>query len=388
MNFVDKVSSTSRPVVIFGASIVGKIILDALDVLNIKPSFFCDNDRKKQQVPFYGYEVVPFERLCAEKHDALVIVAAGRYFEEISRQLRTAGFEDIYNAEGVIRCINFKNVPFEKLESIIWYLPKIGLLSKVMDLPEDSFLLPRLNVVITSRCTLKCKNCSSLIGFYQKTTDFDTGRILKAIDRIFSCVDLAYHVELLGGEPFLNKDFPIIAGHLLHTGKILHIDVITNGTLVPAEKDLEIFKDKRISVVIDDYGELSTKMNALIKTLESLNVGYRINRHWAWADLGGFEERGSNPQQMTELFGKCNFNSCSELLDGRLYRCPRSSHGTNTGLVPEYKNDFIDVLDESLDRNSLKKNLKSFFYDKQFIYSCNHCDGNTVGSLTLSPAEQ
>lgn len=388
MNFIKTVSSTSRPVVIFGASIIGKIILDSLDILNVKPLCFCDNDNKKYDEPFHGYKVISLKKLCTEHPDALVVIAAGRYFEEIKQQLSNACFDKIFSDADVIACIDLKNVSSSKLDKIIWHLPKVGMLSKIMDLPKNCLHLPRLNVVVTTRCTLKCKHCSSLITYYDKQSDFDTSRIINSLDRIFSAVDLIDHVELLGGETFLNKDLPLITKHLLDSGKILHIDVITNGTLVPSNEILAAFKHKRVSVVIDDYGELSKKTGALSSLLDKRGIDYRINKHWAWADLGGFESRNLTKGQLEELFVKCNFNSCSELLDGKLYRCPRSSHGTNTAAIPKYENDFIDILDMSVADEDLKKKLKTFFYKKKFIYACDHCSGNTRDSLTLTPAEQ
>jgi len=223
---------------------------------------------------------------------------------------------------------------------------------------------------------------------YESQADFDISRITRSLDRIFACADLVYHVELLGGELFLNKNLPLIAKHLLGSGKILHIDVITNGTVLPPDRVLESLKHESVSVVINDYGKLSKRTNSLLDALKHLGIDFRVNKHWAWADLGGFHSRNLSQEQLAELFAKCNFNSCTELLDGNLHRCPRSSHGTKTGLVPEYPGDFIDILDLSVTNDVLKERVRTFFYDKPFIRACDHCNGNTADSLTLTPAEQ
>lgn len=388
MDFLAKVSATSRPVVVFGASIIGKIIIDSLDILNVWPICFCDNDIQKQRELFHGYEVVSFERFCADHPDALVVIAAGRYFNEIRQQLSNAGFKDVYSDADVISCIDFKKTPRSKIEKIIWHLAKLGKLSEIRDLPVGSLHIPRLNIVVTSRCTLRCKHCSSLMPHYKTQSDFDTSKIASSLDRIFACADLVYHLELLGGEPFLNRNLPLIAKHLLDSEKILHIDVITNGTVLPPDRELEYLKHDCVSVVIDDYGKLSKKTALLSDALKRLGIDFRVNKHWAWADLGGFESRNLSKERLAELFAKCNFNSCAELLDGKLHRCPRSSHGTKTGLVPEYPGDFIDILDESVSNDILKEKLRAFFYDKKFIRTCDHCNGNTCDSLTLTRAEQ
>lgn len=386
--FLETLSEKPRPVIVFGASVIGKVVLDSLDILNIRPAAFCDNDVRKQSDLFYGYKVIPFKQMLEEYPSAIIIIAAGRYFDEIYKQLSTAGFTDIFSDSDVISCIDFKKTPYSKLERIMWHLAKIGKLSEMMGLPTNALHIPRLNVVVTTRCTLKCAQCSSLMTHYPKPSDFETSKILASLDKILSSVDLIYHVEVLGGEPFLHKDFSLITRRLLDSGKVLQVDLITNGTLVPSENELQALKHERLSVVIDDYGELSKKKVFLSDALRRHNVNFRISRHWAWADLGNFESRKRSKEQLTELFTKCNFNSCAELLDGVLYHCPRSSHGTKTGLVPSYAGDAIKISDMCSDRARAKESLRMFFYDTNFLYACNHCDGNTSDSLKLIPAEQ
>ena len=388
MNFHEEVAASSRPLVVFGASIIGKIILDSLDLLDIQPICFCDNDAQKQRELFHGYEVLSFERLLSSHPDALIVIAAGRYFKEIKYQLTNVGFNDIYSDADVINCIDFKKTPPSKLEKIVWHLAGLGKLSEIKDLPPGNLHIPRLNIVITSRCTLRCEHCSSLMPYYKKPSDFDTSGILDSIDRMFACVDLIYHVEVLGGEVFLNENLPLIVRHLLNLGKILHMDVITNGTVLPPDSVLESLKHDSVSVVIDDYGRLSKKKAVLSDALKRLGSDFRINKHWAWADLGGLQSRNRSEKQLAGLFSICNFNSCAELLDGRLYRCPRSSHGTKTERIPEYPGDFLDMADSSVGTHTLKEALRAFFYDKDFIHACDHCNGNTDDSLMLTPAEQ
>lgn len=386
--FLKALSAGSRPVVVFGASVLGKVVLDSLDLLNVRPVAFCDNDARKQKELFYDYKVIPFEKMREDYPDALVIIAAGRYFDEIRKQLSAAGYEDVFSDSDVISCLDFKTTPPSKLERILWHLAKIGKLSEMMNLPPGSLHVPRLNVVVTTRCTLKCTHCSSLMAHYRKPSDFDVLKILTALDKILSCVDLIYHVEVLGGEPFLHKDFSRIARHLLDSGKVLHVDIVTNGTLVPDAATLDSLKHERLSVVIDDYGPLSKALPFLSEALQRYGVNFRVNRHWAWANLGGFESRKRSEGALAELFAKCHFNSCAELLDGTLYHCPRSSHGTKTGLVPEYRGDMIHILDMNTDLVATKERLRTFFYETTFLGACDHCDGNTGDSLKLMPAEQ
>lgn len=388
MNFMETVSASGKPVVVFGASVTGKVVLDSLDMLHLRPACFCDNDRVKQRQRFHGYEVVSFERLCRDYPHAIMVIAAGRYFREIKQQLIGAGFKNIFNDADVIGCLDWKATPPDKLQKILWHAAKLGKLAQVMDIPEGALHVPRLNVVITSRCTLNCRHCSSLMPHYEAPSDFDLSTIVASLDTLFACADLVYHVELLGGEPFLNKDLPIIANHLLDSGRVLHMDVITNGTVLPPDWMLGALNRDAVSVVIDDYGKLSKKKGALSDALKRHGIDFRVNKHWAWADLGGFEARHLSEKALSQRFRQCNFNTCTELLDGKLYRCPRSSHGTNTGMIPEYAEDFLDISPSSPSDPFIKESVRDFLCDKRFIRACDHCNGNTPASLSLMPAEQ
>lgn len=48
MNFQEAISQSSSQVDVFGASVMGKFILDMLDILDVRPICFCDNDVEKQ----------------------------------------------------------------------------------------------------------------------------------------------------------------------------------------------------------------------------------------------------------------------------------------------------------------------------------------------------
>ncbi len=388
MRFLERTSGEAGPVVVFGASVIGKIVLDALNRLKIRPACFCDNDPLKQATPFHGFRVISFETLLRDYPKARVVIAAGRYYQDIHGQLKNAGFQNIYSDADVISSIDFANTPRSELQEIMWHMAKLGKLAEIMEVPEGSLHIPRLNVVLTSRCTLRCKHCSSLIPHYQKPSDFDPATIIASLDRILSCADLIYHVELLGGEPFLSGNLPLVVNHLLDSGKVLHMDVITNGTIVPRDRVLEPLNHHSVSVVIDDYGEHSRKSDVLSQALSRLGIDFHINRHWAWADLGGLESRNRPQKKLATLFRNCHFNSCTELLDGKLHRCPRSSHGTKTGVLPEYADDYLSISESSQSDARLKESLRDFLVHKEYIRACDHCNGNTRSSLRLLPAEQ
>lgn len=388
MGFYEDQHKAGYPLVIFGASILGEVALKALAISGLHPVCFGDNDREKQKKLFHGYPVYGMDELQSKYPAAIIVIAAGRYYDKIYDQISRGGYRQIYSEADIINQTNFTAVPYNQIKGILWRLAQLGHLSKIQNIPQEALHLERLNIVVTKRCTLNCRHCSSLMPFYNNPHDCDTELLLESIERILACIDFIYHVEVLGGETFMNRDLPLIIKKLTQSKNILQIDIITNGTIVPRQDLLDYLKHDNICVVVNDYGPLSNKKNLLLDALNKAGIKNRQNKHWAWSDLGTFEPRHRCEAGLTSLFQKCNFNKCSELLDGMLYRCPRSSHGTNTGLIPKYTADFFNVMDLSVKTDILKKCLRAFFHNIQFIHACDHCNGNTDDSLNLIPAEQ
>jgi hypothetical protein len=388
MGFYEDSYGTGRPVVIFGASILGEVALKALKLCGFLPVCFGDNDKVKQERLFHGYRVIGLDEIKAKYPNAIIVIGAGRYYAEIYDQISRKGYRNIYSDADVIGSIDFVTVPYEQIKGIAWRLAQLGQLSGEKNNGKDTLHLERLNIVVTERCTLNCRHCSSLMPFYKKPRDCDTALLLKSIERILTCVDFIYHMEVLGGEPLLYENLPDVMKTLTQTDRILQIDVITNGTMLPDKRLLPYLRQDNICVVVNDYVGLSTKLNTLLVLLNDAGVKSRVNKHWTWADLGGFMPRNRTEPQLSVLFQKCNFNSCAELLHGELHRCPRSSHGTNIGVVPCYDDDYINVLNDNFPVAELKERIRYLFEDKNFIRTCDYCDGNTSASLMLQPAEQ
>ena len=93
-------------------------------------------------------------------------------------------------------------------------------------------------------------------------------------------------------------------------------------------------------------------------------------------------------KELRKQFLKCNI-ICNSILEGKLYHCPRSSHGANLGVIPAGKNDYIDLLDEKLTYKELRKELYDFFYKYvPYVNACNYCNNGTKEITNITAGEQ
>jgi len=365
-----------HPIIIWGASILGEVVLQLMEASGTKPVCFGDNDKRKQEKPFHGYPVIGLEEARSKYPDAVIIIGAGRYYTEIYDQLYNVGYRQIYRDTDYIAGIDFAHMPHAQIKNITWRLAQLD--------PSDTLRLDRLNIIVTERCTLRCQDCSSSMFLYREPKDCDTSLLLRSVEKILDCVDYIHRIEVLGGEPFLNKDLPLIISKLATYDKILQIDVVTNGTILPPDDTLDCLKHDNICVIVNDYKVNANKKDALLKKLDEMGIKNRESRHWKWALLGSFGLRARSERDLAQLFQKCNFSTCTELLHGELHRCPRSSHGMNAGIIPRVYDDYIKVCESP----NLKEQIHNSFKGKKFISACNYCDGNTSDTLILEPALQ
>ena len=63
-----------------------------------------------------------------------------------------------------------------------------------------------------------------------------------------------------------------------------------------------------------------------------------------------------------------------------------SANAINLGAIP--KKDFINLLDDSKSLSDYKREIKDFYYKKDFIDACNYCQGRDYRTATIAPAIQ
>ena len=144
-----------------------------------------------------------------------------------------------------------------------------------------------IDIQITEKCSMKCKNCSNLMQYYNKPINSDMDELFLSIDRFMSCVDNIYEFRVLGGDPFMNKDLYKVVDQLKKYEKVKKIIVYTNARIIPKGANLDCLKHKKVVLDITNYGEgLSTKHDEIIKILKENEILYSTTPTTVWTDSG------------------------------------------------------------------------------------------------------
>lgn len=254
---------------------------------------------------------------------------------------------------------------------------------------NDVIKLRRCVLNITARCNLRCKLCVMGAPYYEVPPHYSYEIIAKSIDRIFDIVETSQWIEFSGGEPFLHEDLhKMIPKAMEYQDRFETLQILTNGSIMPSlriQEQILAYKDK-IMVMVSNYGEnLSRKADEIIAFCEKHQIKMDIKKYYGdeqhfdgWVDYGGFEKRNHTEEKLCSLFKNCGstkMEGCFTTHGGQMHWCVPSARGMKLlGEIPDCKEDYIDLFDESLTIQQQKEKFRKMQTAK-YISACQYCDG-------------
>ena len=70
---------------------------------------------------------------------------------------------------------------------------------------ENKIYMRSIDLMITTRCSLKCESCSNLMQYYVSPKNTDYENILESLNILSKNVDEVAEFRIIGGEPLMNK---------------------------------------------------------------------------------------------------------------------------------------------------------------------------------------
>ncbi len=236
-----------------------------------------------------------------------------------------------------------------------------------------------LDLVITECCSLKCRDCSNLMQYYKHPENISSDEVISDLKKLTDCVRIR-ELNVLGGEPFVNqKTLCDVLCFLARecADRVDVINIITNGTIVPGEACINAMKeDNRIRVTLSNYGPLSTRQDELTRSLSDNGIGYQIiDDSFYWLDFGRPVYYSESPEFMNRQYRNCyNRKNCNTLYRGGFYVCPRQAHGIRLGLIPDDRDEYVDLNDSGFKGSEeLRRAVISVVRRREHISACGYC---------------
>lgn len=348
-------------IVVYGTGRIGRRVLPSL-MKEFQIPFLIDNKDAGSNVdgiPVFAI-VQGIKQVKKEKLKIVVATMRGAY-NEIAKLLTKYGFKEDEDF-----CI-FER--FAQEWNLRW---------------QNRCVLAKIDTVITSRCTLKCRNCNIFISRMDRQDDVAVDSLKKNFDVFFETVDFVYEYTLLGGEPFLHQQIKEILSYLgdKYGNRIGKINLISNGTVLPDKETIGILRKYNVSVHISDYTNTvayGKKLEKVSQVLQENDIEHYVIPNNVWKDIvyPDLSYKSDNPKAHMLACG----HSTHSVGDGKLYWCdPAYAAEKFLGYASEH-DDYLDLKETIGNHTKQEVSIEIMRYflgdmnGKGYMSLCEKCAG-------------
>lgn len=372
------------PLIIWGTGLIGRILYHGLEKKDINVSAFVDSFRKED---FYGKEIVTPRDLSEwyrrEKIIILIGVTAKR--KEIEDILSDLKIDKYYDAWNFIENLVEETDELQKASFGEWQIRESYLRYKWEIHNPEKLWIRSIDLMITEKCSLKCKDCSNLMQYYKHPVNFDLDFVKQSFDKLLDKVDRIGELRIIGGEPLMHSEFYKIVQWYRDCSKIGKIGVWTNGTIFPSEEIRQSLKTKKLRMRFSDYAQLSYHLSDWIKYCEEENINYEVKRMDKWHDLGELKKRNFSREALRGTYQCCECRNLPTFLNGKLYNCPYAANADNLHAM-QRKDAIRDSLDFSKeDVEYITADIKNFLEKREYLMACDYCSGRNYKDGGIEP---
>ncbi len=233
---------------------------------------------------------------------------------------------------------------------------------------KDSVVIPRLVVIVTTKCTLKCEYCNNLMPYYgEKAYDIPWQNVIYDLTKVLDNIDLCISLELIGGEPFLYPGLRPILEYVLNNKKISEVEITTNATIIPSKEICEILQKPKIHLFVSHYKCVKT-YSKFLETIKRYNIRHQLLNNHLWIDSGLPRKHQRTNKENMDIYMRCGASyDCKTLLKGKIHACARGAHLYDLGYYTD-ENDCLDLYST----DDLKVSIKDF-YLRDYTGVCDYC---------------
>lgn len=371
-NCIQSLKQTGAPIIIAAAVKESEAIANACRDIGINVSAFCDSEKRKSNDPFCNLEVIHTPTLPKRFPKARFLIAT-QQIQDVVDQLSGMGYQDFHSGLELVE--NYDVSQHQHIISQPYMETRLSVYKKSHEVyfDKEKTYMRSVDVMITTKCSMKCESCSNLMQYYKNPANSDYKSTLEALEIINENVDYISEFRVIGGEPLMNKEWTQIVNGIVEKNAERKIFIYTNGTIAPKNSQLEIFKgNKNINFVITDYGKLSRNINKLTDLLNSYEIRYSRTAAEHWIDCSSIRHHKRTTSELEEVFKQCCVKYIYTLLNGRLYRCPFIANAANLNAIPDNPANYVDLFSKTV---NVKQQVRRLVKVAKFFPACDFCVG-------------
>ena len=374
--------------IIFGAGVIGEATLYACRKAGMPVECFIDDRIRK---PVGGVEVHFFKDLWIYPKETLIYLTSPNIADMIE-PLEKAGYKNWQSCGAVLKDFDISEYEFQSINGSneesryshehIKYLIRTCLHHHENHANPERLTVQSVDLMITEKCTMKCRDCSNLMQYYETPENADLNQMFSMIDGLCSKMDEIYEFRVIGGEPFVHKEIHSVVQYLCAMRNVRKVSIFTNATIVPREHQWFALQHEKVRFFITDYDELSRNIRPLVTALHERDIAYVSEKANGWTDCASLEKHNRTHAENEDIWGKCCAKNLATLADGRLYRCPFAANAFKLRAVPDYKGDYLVV------EKAGREDILQFLRSKRFLDTCDHCNGRSYNATVIKAGIQ
>lgn len=387
---INLIKKDELPVIIFGAGIAGKVLYCFCKEKGIEVVLFCDNSAAKAHSYIYNKEIILPSELRERYKDAIILISAAD-INDVVEQLNVLGYRRWYAAGEFLKAYDITLSGVDEPIEFAEYAVSTCILCHDNYLNPEKLFLRSVDIIITERCSLRCQDCSNLMQYFTEPKDSSIDILMDSIDILCNVVDEVNECRVIGGEPFMNKQWYLIVKRLIDEPKVRKIMIYTNGTIVPDLNHVKFLHDSKVIVFITNYGVLSRKIDDFVELLNSNSIVYYVRDAAGWTSCSSIAKHNRSLKMQHGIFQDCCAKHLATLSDGKLFRCPFAANAARLKAVPDFINDYIDIFNEPMDDLNItktKNKIRKYFLNKEAFSTCNYCSGRSLSAPEIPAAIQ
>jgi hypothetical protein len=382
---LEDLKTQAPPLAVFGAGVVGEAVVQLCRGAGVPVACFCDNSKAKAGTFVAKLPVLLPSELSARFPNAAVLVAVAD-IQDVVAQLGGLGLAR-WGTCHLLEDADLNVLQLDRPAEYVRFAVEACLTCHQSYLHPEKLFLRSVDVIITERCSLRCRDCSNLMQYYERPVDCDPAVLDGALEVLLGAIDEVNDLRVIGGEPLMNRDCHRVVARLSAHPKVKRVAVYTNGTIVPRPEQWDAFRNPKAIFLITDYGDLSRNLVKLTESLKREGVAFFVHRATAWAPCSGISRHGRTPGDLHQVFAQCCAKNLLTLADDRLYRCPFLANAARLRAVPDLTADYVQLRADAV-VTEMRRRLREFVQRDDYMEGCDWCEGRPWNAAEVTPAVQ
>lgn len=384
---IDDLRNSKIPLVIWGAGILGKVVYNFCQSVGIVVDIFCDNNINKTHSKYCNTAVVHAPEISKTHKDAIFIISASDIVDVVE-QLAELGYKKYIPCAHLLKNFDYANYENDVPLYFVEYVLGTATICHNNYIYPQKLFTKSIDIIITEKCSLKCRDCANLMQYYKNPVDCDIDELIASIDKACSCFDEINEFRVIGGEPFMNKKWFFVVDHLNRQKNINKVLIYTNGTIIPDKNHFQSLMNDKIIIYMTDYGLLSKNTEAFKNKLMENGIPCYVNPVGRWTSCSKIQKHNRSDNESKKIFDGCCAKNLITLSDGKLFRCPFIANVFRLGATLNAVTDHVNLFENNISLFDMKNKIREFILSRKVFYACDYCDGRSLSAPTIEPAIQ